>query len=262
MSTEPTLRSVTIALDLLEAFRGDAELSVTELTRRVGVAKSTTSRMCAVLEQRGMLERSDTGRYRLGAKLMEYGHLAKLRHGLSTQARVLLTEVRDAVGETVQLGVPAGADVLYLERVEAVRSLRHSSESYRYTAVHRSSNGKVLAAWNPDIAQARIRAGLPASTGYTVVVPELFLEELARVRARGYAMSVEESELGGASIAVPVHGPPSAEGDRPVVASLGVAGPTRRIVELEAKHVAALKVGARKLATAIAARQVTLPAVH
>lgn len=135
---------------------------------------------------------------------------------------MLLTEVRDAVGETVQLGVPAAADVLYLERVEAVRSLRHSSESYRYTAVHRSSNGKVLAAWNPDIAQARIRAGLPASTGYIIVVPELFLDELARVRARGYAMSAE----------------------------------------LEAKHVAALKSGARKLSAAIAARQVTLPAVH
>jgi DNA-binding IclR family transcriptional regulator len=248
---------VTIALDLLDAFRGDAELTVTELSRRVGIAKSTASRTCAVLERRGMLERSVAGRYRLGSKLMEYGHLAKLRHGLSTRARILLTEVRDAVGETVQLGVPSGADVLYLERVEAVRSLRHSSESYRYTAVHRSSNGKVLAAWNPSLADARLRAGLPASTGYTIVVAEMFLRELDRVRERGYARSVEESELGGASIAVPVF-------DRggSVVASLGVAGPTRRIIEPEAKHIAALRAGALKLSAAIAAGQITLPAVR
>ena len=253
-SREP-LRSVSIALDLLEAFRGDSELTVTQLAERVGVAKSTASRTCALLHDRGMLERTVGGRYRLGPKLREYGHLAKLRHGLSTKVRILLTEVRDAVGETVQLGVAAGVDVLYVERVEAVRSLRHSSESYRYTAVHRSSNGKVLAAWNPDLAAARIRAGLPASTGYTIVTPALFLEELERVRNRGYARSVEESELGGASLAVPIH----RGADGPVVASLGIAGPTRRITNSEARHVQILQIAANQLGKAIETGEVTLP---
>jgi DNA-binding IclR family transcriptional regulator len=254
---DPVPRSVTIALDLIESFGHDAELPLTELARRVHVAKSTASRTCSVLVARGILERTDRGWFRLGAKLMEYGNLAKLRHGLSTRARLILTDVRDAVGETVQMAVPAGADVLYVERVEAKHSLRYTGEGYRYSPVHRSSNGKVLAAWNPELARARLAAGLPASTGYTIVVPELFVAELERIRSRGYATSVEESELGGASIAVPVW----KGARRRVVASLGIAGPTRRVMEPEVHHVAVLRAAADRLGQAITSGEISLPAV-
>ena len=119
----------------------------------------------------------------------------------------------------MQVGVPAGADVVYVERVEGQHALRYSTNSRR-SPLHRSSAGKVLAAFNPALAEARLRAGLPPSTGYTIVVPELLLAELARVRERGYARSVDETELGMSSLAVPVR---------------DVAGRTRRGGDLDGR---------------------------
>ena len=83
---KPTLRSVTIALDILDAFFADAELGLSELARRVGVTKSTMHRTCGVLVERGALERTSMGKYRLGVHLLEYGQLVTTRSALRTQA--------------------------------------------------------------------------------------------------------------------------------------------------------------------------------
>jgi DNA-binding IclR family transcriptional regulator len=144
--------------------------------------------------------------------------------------------------------VPDGVDVVYVERVEGQRALRYSTNSRR-SPLHRSSAGKVLAAYNPDLAEARLRAGLPPSTGYTIVVPELLRAELDRVRQRGYARSVDETELGMSSLAVPVR---ESRAGR-VVAAISMVGPTPRVVgDHETRHARALKAGARKLGQAIA----------
>ncbi|HSB87692.1 MAG TPA: helix-turn-helix domain-containing protein, partial [Ilumatobacteraceae bacterium] len=66
---KPALRSVTIALDVLDAFFRDAEIGLSELARRVGVTKSTMHRTCGVLVARGALERTPSGKYRLGVRL-------------------------------------------------------------------------------------------------------------------------------------------------------------------------------------------------
>jgi len=244
----PALQSVGIALDIIDALARAPELSLSELARRVGVAKSTAHRTCGVLARRGFVDRTASRGYRLGLRLVEYGHLATERTPVRDQALPLLVELRNAVGETVQVGVPAGADVVYIERVEGQRALRYSTNSRR-SPLHRSSAGKVLAAFDPALAEARLRAGLPPSTGYTIVVPELLLAELARVRERGYARSVDETELGMSSLAVPVRESPAG----PVVAAISMVGPTRRVVgDHESDHVRVLKAGARRLSQAIA----------
>jgi DNA-binding IclR family transcriptional regulator len=201
-----------------------------------------------VLARRGFVDRTASRGYRLGLRLVEYGHLATERTPVRDQALPLLVELRNAVGETVQVGVPAGADVVYIERVEGQRALRYSTNSRR-SPLHRSSAGKVLAAFDPALAEARLRAGLPPSTGYTIVVPELLVAELARVRERGYARSVDETELGMSSLAVPVRESPAGT----VVAAISMVGPTGRVVgDHESDHVRSLKAGARRLTQAIA----------
>jgi DNA-binding IclR family transcriptional regulator len=243
----PALLSVGIALDIVDTLAAADELSLSELARRVGVAKSTAHRTCAVLAQRGLVDRTPRRSYRLGLRLVEYGHLATERTAVGQQALPLLVELRNTLEETVQVGVAAGVDVVYVERVEGQRALRYSTNSRR-SPLHRSSAGKVLAAFDPDLADARLRAGLPPSTGYTIVVPELLVAELARVRERGYARSVDETELGMSSVAVPVR--ESARG--PVVAAISMVGPTPRVVgDHEARHVRILKAGARRLTQAI-----------
>ncbi len=168
--TSNALQSVGIALDILDALAEEQELGVSELARRVGIAKSTAHRTCAVLAARGLLDRTDDRGYRLGLRLVEYGGMATERTAVRDRGLPLLVELRNTLGETVQIGVPAGADVVYVERVEGRRALRYSTNARR-SPIHRSSAGKVLAAFNPAMVDARLRAGLPPSTGYTIVRP-------------------------------------------------------------------------------------------
>ena len=242
----PKLQSLGIALDIVEALAEVPELGVSELARRVGIAKSTAHRTCAVLADRGLLDRTASG-YRLGLRFVEYGNLARERTAVGDRGLPLLVELRNALGETVQIGVSSGADVVYVERVEGRQALRYSTNARR-SPIHRSSAGKVLAAFDPKMVDARLRAGLPPSTGYTIVVPELFLAELATVRQRGYAMSVDETELGMSSIAVPVRAPL----DGPVVAAISMVGPTVRVVgDHETHHTGVLQAAAIRLGNSI-----------
>ena len=248
-------RSVGIALDLLDAFGADVELTVAELTRRTHVAKSSVSRTCAYLVQRGYLQRVGPGRYRLGLRLLELGHLVKIRTGLDTMAHEVLGDLAAEIGCTVHLGVPDGADVLFVERVEPTPHVRYAGERWRRSPVHRSSCGKVLAAFLPCVLESRLKAGLPARTGYTIVVPRVLMAELDRVRERGYATNIEETAIGGASVAVPVHDPRDGE----VVAALALVVPSARLRAGEVALVAALRRAGARLERAIGAGQLVMP---
>ena len=253
---EPTLRSVGIALDVLDAFFDDTEIGLSELARRVGVAKSTLHRTCAVLTKRNLLEKTPGGEYRLGVRLYEYGQLVTTRSVLRTHALPILVELRNEIGETVQLGVPSGGDVLYVERVEGLHALRFTTDAHRRAPVHRSSAGKAIAAFRPDVARARLAEGLRAFTGRTIVVPELFLAELEQVRHRGYATGTDEAEIGLSSIGVPVRSKPGGE----VIAAISTAGPTSRVVgEHESHNAGLLMRKAEQLTRALGDGDIRLP---
>ena len=77
-------------------------------------------------------------------------------------------------------------------------------------------------------------------TGYTIVVPDLFRAELEKIRKRGFARSVDETEIGMSSLAVPVRS--SVNG--PVVAAISMVGPTLRVAgDTESSNVATLQAG-------------------
>jgi DNA-binding IclR family transcriptional regulator len=250
------LQSVGIALAVLDALAVAPELSLSELARRIGVAKSTAHRTCSVLTDAGMLTRTEAGKYRLGLRLIEYGHLATARSPVGEHALPLLVDLRAALGETVQIGVPAGGDVVYVERVEGSRALRYSTDNSRRGPVHRSSCGKVLAAFVPGVLEARLKAGLAPSTGYTIVVPDVLRGELEKVRERGYARSVDETEIGMSSLAVPVRSAPTGK----VVAAISMVGPTSRVVgDCEQGNVSKLTAAARKLSEALELGDYRLP---
>jgi DNA-binding IclR family transcriptional regulator len=252
---KPALQSVTIALGVLDSLAAAPELSLSELARRVGVAKSTAHRTCAVLTNAGMLTRTEAGKYRLGLRLIEYGHLAAGRSAVGEHALPLLVELRTALGETVQVGIPVGGDVVYVERVEGVRALRYATDNSRRGPIHRSSAGKVLAAFVPGVLEARLAGGLPRSTGYTIVVPDVLRSEIVKVRERGYARSIDETEIGMSSLAVPVRS--SVNG--PVVAAISMIGPTSRVTDGESHHVSVLQSAARKLTVALESGDYRLP---
>ena len=250
---ESASRSVSIAVAVLECFLSTEELGASEVARRIGVAKSTAHRALGALAEGGLLDRIPTGRYRLGLRLYDYGQLAIDRLLLRELALPILASLRDQISETVQLGIPAGHEVLYVDRLEGTHGLRFHSDSYRRVLAHSSSSGKVIAAFSSAAHDAIVRYGLVRLTPHTVVHPAKFEAQLDLVRRQGFIMSTEETEVGLSSVAAPVF-LDGADGRRIAVAAISIAGPTQRIAPM-LKHLAPRVVeGARILTQQLARR--------
>ncbi|MGD9528067.1 MAG: IclR family transcriptional regulator [Pseudonocardia sp.] len=223
------LRSVSIAMAVLECFETEPVLGATRVSQMLGVAKSTASRMLAALAGGGLLERDANGRYRLGLRLWEIGQLAVDRLMLRDLALPVLADLRELLRETAQLAVPVGADVLYVDRLEVtgVGTIFHT-ELYRRGPGHSSSAGKAMAAHNPPMARAIMERGFVRRTPFTIVDPVRYRQVLHQVRTDGYAVSREEHTMGMSSVAAPVL---VRRGERRVaVAAISVVGGTARVL--------------------------------
>lgn len=252
--SQESSRSVSIAVAVLECFLLTEELGASEVARRIGVAKSTAHRALGALAEGGLLDRVPSGRYRLGLRLYDYGQLAIDRLLLRELALPILASLRDQISETVQLGIPAGHEVLYVDRLEGTHGLRFHSDAYRRVLAHSSSSGKVIAAFNRAAHDAIVRHGLVRQTAHTVVHPAKFEAQLDLIRQQGFILSTEETEIGLSSIAAPVF-LDGADGNRMAVAAISVAGPTQRIAPMLTRLAPRVVEGARTLTKQLAQRR-------
>lgn len=221
------VNAVERALALLESIDGTVKGSgITELSRRLGLGKSTVHRLCATLEHRGYLVRDPaTGRYRLSLRLFQIGSAA-LDH-LDLPARVMpaLQALGDAAGETVHLAVLDGQEIVFIGKVESARPLQLHSQVGRRAPAHCTALGKVLLAHADAGLQARVLAGrLTRYTPGTITNPQSLQRVLAAVRERGYAVDDQEFEEGIRCVAAPVR-----DYTGRVVAALSVSAPAGRL---------------------------------
>src|SRR4051794_163253 len=224
---EPTsLRSVNRALSALELVADAGELGVTELGRRLGVHKATASRLAATLAERGLLERDpQTDRYRLGFGLVRLAGAAMARLDLVSSARATLDDLAERTHETVTIGVLSHDDVVSVDQVTGTRSIVSVSWVGKRTPLHTTSTGKVfLAFMGDDERERRLAEPLEAATPRSVRSPETMRTQLAEIRRRGSAQTLEELEVGLNAVAAPVR-----QGDGTVIAALSVSGPSFRL---------------------------------
>jgi len=199
------LQSVLAALNLLDCFAESDELGVTDLARRIGVAKSTAHRLLTTLCARGLAERNaETGRYRLGLKLYELGQLAISRNEIRQKAMPLLQELHQATGATIHLAVPDGSDVVYLERLTTTNAATTFPQIARRMPAHCTSSGKAIAAFDPRVASARSLAGFAPMTGNSIHSARQYALALTQTRRQGYAVNLDEALPGWSSVAAPV----------------------------------------------------------
>lgn len=241
--TTSQLQSVLSALDLLDCFETSDELGVTEVARRLGVAKSTAYRLLSTLCARGLVQRiPDSGHYRLGLHLWELGQLVQDRVPLRHVALPLLEELRLRTGQTAHLSIADGPDVVFLERLQALSGIALFGERRRRMPLHTTSAGKVLAAFNPEVAQARLEAGFPALASRTITSAEQWEASLADIRRRGFAASDSESLEGLASIAAPV-----VDASGLAVAAVSIAGPSSILRGSSDRHSRVVMVTAQRI---------------
>lgn len=202
---EDALKSVGSTLDVLDCFLTDDELGVSEIARALGVAKSSAHRMLSTLLSRGFVEQNPgTGRYRLGLHIFELGQISVSRSRLRQAALPIMEDLRQRTGQTVHLGVADGPDVVHLERLQSREGLDLLGAHARRFPTHCSATGKVLAAFDPAVAEARRRASFPPITPNSVKSEAEWDATLAKVRRAGVAINRDEVANGAMSVAAPI----------------------------------------------------------
>ena len=221
------LSSVGAAIALLKCFSEEEhELGVSELSRKLGLAKSTVHRLARTLIADGMLEQNrENEKYRLGLALFGLGALVRRRMNLSSEARQDLFALRNHTGETVQLAILDGADIMFVYNLESTQAIRVNSDIGVRKPAFCTASGRAILAYQPeDALAAALASGLTRRTPKTEMDPARLNKLIGEVRQRGYAIEDEESEVGMRAIAAPVRGAGGV-----VVGSVAVAGPVQRL---------------------------------
>ena len=234
------VQSVDRALGILEVLARTGESGVTEIAVELGVHKSTAFRLVATLEAHRLVEQtSDRGRYRLGMGILRLAGATTARLDLVQEARPISRQLAADTGETVNIAVLAESSALYLDQVAGSSALQPHNWVGQHIPLHATSNGKVLlSGLEPDRLE-EVLGSLAAYTGHTITRKKALREELDRVREQGYAVAVDELEVGLTAVAAPVR---NAHGD--VVASMSVSGPSFRLPEDRLTEVVRLVVSA------------------
>jgi len=216
-----TNQSVERVLTLLTSFdETRTELGVTEMAALLGVHKSTASRLAATLERAGLLARYGR-RYRLGFEVIRLGTLALHSFDLIASMQAAMDKLSRHTGETINLAVPAGADILNVAEVPSTFILSCTGGwTGRRTKPHAVANGKVLLAYGA----IPVPRQLERYTEHTITTRDALEAELEAVRASGYATASAELEEGLVAVAAPVF---DAAGS--CVAALSISGPAYRL---------------------------------
>lgn len=222
------LGSVVNAARVLKAFSSrHPSYGVSELARVLDLSTSTTHRLLRTLATEHLVEQDpETGRYHLGLAVYDLFAATSPGYGLTEALLPPMTMLRTHTGETIQAAVLDGREVVYIERLESPQSLRMFMHVGRRNDAHATGTGKVLLAHLPADRLSRVLDGwdLPARTSQTLTDPAALRQQLATIRGQGYALNLEESEVGAASVGAPVR-----DQSGQVVAALSCAGPRQRI---------------------------------
>lgn len=227
MTTEYSVPSVTRALNILELLaQSQRGLTLSDISRRLGLPKSSTHMLIKTLEGSGYLKSSRTsGRFCFGLKLVSLSNMALENLDLREQARPFLQELMLRTGLTVHLAILEGAEAVIIEKVEAPGMLRLATWVGRRLDANSSGVGKALLAFSGDESYGpRLSRPLARHNRNTITSPERLARELRKVRELGYAFEDEEGEIGFRCIGAPVFG----SGNR-AVAAISIAGATSQI---------------------------------
>jgi IclR family transcriptional regulator, acetate operon repressor len=228
ITRDASVQSVHRAVSILQVLALHGPSGVTEIASELGVHKSTVFRLLATLEARGLVDQhSERGNYRLGYGVVQLAAGATKMDDLSLISRPICRQLAETVQETVNVAVHDGHAVISVAQVIGAPTIATVNWVGRRTPMHATASGKVFMAYmDAEQLDALLADGLPAYTPHTVVDPAALKEELALVRARGYASTREEHEIGLAAVGAPVR-----TLDGHVIAAVTASGPTFRITE-------------------------------
>jgi IclR family transcriptional regulator, acetate operon repressor len=231
------IESVGNALALLLLYKDRHAIRVAEASDALGVARSTAHRLLAMLQHFGFVrQNARTRAYHAGPALVEIGMAVIAEMDVQAAVRPHLEKLVDELGETAHVCALRGRDSVFLGCVESPKALRAGDRTGTMLPAYATSAGKALLA---ELGEETVRERFPNETldpltRRTIRTRTALLAELRRVRERGFATNVDESESGLWAVGRAIRG---RAGD--VRAAITVSGPAARFRELDQNRVAA-----------------------
>jgi DNA-binding IclR family transcriptional regulator len=223
------VQSVDRAVSVLELLAQRGEAGVSEVAAEIDVHKSTAFRLLGALETRGLVEQAvERGKYRLGFGIVRLAGAVTGRLDITRQGRPVCERLAEEIGETVNIAVLQEHYAVNLYQVRGPGAIGTHNWVGQLTPVHATSSGKILLAHLPTKERAEVlsASGMKKLTPHTLTARTKLEKNLAEARERGYAVTLEELEVGLHAMAAPIR---SRDGE--VIAAISASGPAYRFTE-------------------------------
>ncbi|PLV59048.1 IclR family transcriptional regulator [Thermotoga sp. KOL6] len=218
-------------------------LSLGEISEQTGMPKPTVYRICNALVELGILTKNPDKTYSLGYKLLELGSIVLSSLEIRKAAIDVMEQLQAITGESIHLGILEGTHVLSIEALESSQSLRTKVYIGKRASLYSTAIGKALLAFLPEKQQEEIleKIKLEPRTKNTITDKLKLIEELRKIRERGYSIDNMEDEEGIRCIGAPILNEKGF-----AVASISISGPASRISEDKIEEYAKLVTKAAK----------------
>ncbi|AQS54788.1 hypothetical protein B0W44_02380 [Novibacillus thermophilus] len=231
MTEEKLVNAVVRSLNILETLADEEEgLGITEISQRLGLAKSTTHRLMMTLHHKGYVVQDEkTENYKLGLKILSLYSSLLENLSLRKVAHKHMEELANKVGETVHLVIRDDCEVVYIDKVESSKNtIRVASQIGKRAYMHSTAVGKVLLSelsW-AEVEHIIREKGLPRFTKNTITEPGELKRHLQNIKNNGWAIDNVENEEGIRCIAAPIR-----DRSGKIVAAISISGPVFRVTE-------------------------------
>ena len=220
-----SVQSIERAFGLLETMAdAGGMMGLSQLATASGLPLPTIHRLVRTLVDLGYLRQEPSRQYVLGPRLIRLGESSS--HMLSVWARPHLARLVDELGESANMAMLDGDQIVYLAQVQSRHSMRMFTEVGRRVLPHCTAVGKAILAQLPEVEVRELlhRTGMPKHTENTITDPDAFAAQLRSAEEHGYATDEGEQELGVRCVAVAVP-------DAPSRLALSISGPAGRMSE-------------------------------
>jgi len=235
------IESLSRGLSILSILsESSTPLNLTELSHQLLLSKSTIQRLTFTLQRLGYLDRDgETKKFRPGPKVLSLGFAVMRNLDLKKVALPYLEETSREIGETVNLAVLDGTEIVYVERIKTQQILNINLHVGSRLPVHCTSMGKAILAFlfESHLDEIFKKIKLPLLTSETITREDDLRKELKKIKARGFAVNNEELSIGLRSVAAPVR---NYKGE--VIAAVNIAVPSIRVSLRKLETVLAEKV--------------------
>ena len=238
------VQSLDRAFDILELLsREQHGLNLTDIGNRLDLHKSTVYRLLQALKERGYIEKSARGSYRLGMEFIELSSLYLNNLELKTEAQPVLRELSSLSGNTAFLATLQESEVVYIDKMETHNSLRKYSIIGQRAPLYCTALGKSMLTGKSEEQIRRMYQGvdMKAFTTKTITTLDALIEEVERIRRRGWSVDDEEYEEGLRCIGAPIR-----DYRAEVIAAVSTSGYTSVITRERVEEIAAYVVKAAR----------------